>query len=98
MFGGGVSSSVGGSSVAERNLNRITIGLTLLWVALIVGLSLFLKAQQRPAAKEAAVAEPAGTATRMSLMPASVELPINTPFEIMPCITPVVEYGWSMKP
>jgi preprotein translocase subunit SecG len=45
MFGGGVSSSVGGSSVAERNLNRITIGLTLLWVALIVGLSLFLKAQ-----------------------------------------------------
>lgn len=45
MFGGGVSSSVGGSSVAERNLNRITIGLTVLWVALIVGLSLFLKAQ-----------------------------------------------------
>jgi preprotein translocase subunit SecG len=45
MFGGGVSSSVGGSSVAERNLNRITIGLTVLWVALIVGLSLYLKAQ-----------------------------------------------------
>lgn len=45
MFGGGVSSSVGGSSVAERNLNRITIGLTVIWVALIVGLSLFLKAQ-----------------------------------------------------
>lgn len=45
MFGGGVSSSVGGSSVAERNLNRITIGLTVIWVILIVGLSLFLKAQ-----------------------------------------------------
>ena len=45
MFGGGVSSSVGGSSVAERNLNRITIALTVVWVALIVGLSLYLKAQ-----------------------------------------------------
>ncbi len=45
MFGGGVSSSVGGSSVAERNLNRITIALTVIWVALIVGLSLYLKAQ-----------------------------------------------------
>lgn len=45
MFGGGVSSSVGGSSVAERNLNRITIALTVIWAALIVGLSLYLKAQ-----------------------------------------------------
>ncbi len=26
MFGGGVSSGLGGSSVAERNLDRITIG------------------------------------------------------------------------
>jgi preprotein translocase subunit SecG len=43
MFGGGVSSSVGGSSVAERNLNRITLVLTVLWVGLIVGLSLLLK-------------------------------------------------------
>ena len=45
MFGGGVSSSVGGSSVAERNLNRITIALTVIWVVLIVALSLYLKAQ-----------------------------------------------------
>ncbi|MEY4323335.1 MAG: hypothetical protein RL410_1116 [Actinomycetota bacterium] len=43
MFGGGISSSVGGSSVAERNLNRITLVLTILWVALIVALSLILK-------------------------------------------------------
>ena len=26
MFGGGISSSLGGSSVAERNLDRITVG------------------------------------------------------------------------
>ena len=43
MFGGGVSGAVGGSSVAERNLNRITLVLTVLWVGLIVGLSLLLK-------------------------------------------------------
>ncbi len=45
MFGGGMSYSVGGSSVAERNLNRITLVLTVLWVALIVALSLILKNQ-----------------------------------------------------
>lgn len=40
LFGGGVSSSLGGSSVAERNLDRITIGLLLIWVATIVALGL----------------------------------------------------------
>jgi preprotein translocase subunit SecG len=40
LFGGGVSSSLGGSSVAERNLDRITIGLLLIWVAAIVALGL----------------------------------------------------------
>jgi preprotein translocase subunit SecG len=44
MFGGGVSSSVGGSSVAERNLNRLTLALAAIWVALIIALSLLLKA------------------------------------------------------
>ncbi|MBU6347984.1 MAG: preprotein translocase subunit SecG [Actinomycetales bacterium] len=43
LFGGGVSSSLGGSSVAERNLDRITIGLGLIWVAAIVTLGLLLK-------------------------------------------------------
>ncbi|NBV90222.1 MAG: preprotein translocase subunit SecG [Actinobacteria bacterium] len=43
LFGGGVSSSLGGSSVAERNLDRITIGLALVWVASIVALGLILK-------------------------------------------------------
>lgn len=45
MFGGGVSSSVGGSSVAERNLDRITIAISLVWFASIVGLGLIVKNQ-----------------------------------------------------
>jgi preprotein translocase subunit SecG len=43
LFGGGMSSSLGGSSVAERNLDRITIALALVWVASIVTLGLLLK-------------------------------------------------------
>lgn len=40
MFGGGVSSGAGSSGVAERNLNRITVGLALLWTVVIVLLGL----------------------------------------------------------
>jgi len=36
MFGGGITSSAGSSGVAERNLNRITIGMALFWTAIIV--------------------------------------------------------------
>lgn len=43
MFGGGVSSSLGGSSVAERNLNRITISVAIIWVATIVGIGLLIR-------------------------------------------------------
>ena len=43
MFGGGLSSSVGSSGVAERNLNRITIGVGIVWVATIVGLGLIAR-------------------------------------------------------
>ncbi|MEN3583503.1 MULTISPECIES: preprotein translocase subunit SecG [unclassified Streptomyces] len=43
MFGGGMQSSVGGSSVAERNLDRITVVVALLWVACIVALGLLMK-------------------------------------------------------
>ena len=42
MFGGGVSSSLGGSSVAERNLDRLTVGIGVIWFACIVGLGLLL--------------------------------------------------------
>jgi preprotein translocase subunit SecG len=44
MFGGGVSSGLGGSSVAERNLDRITIGTGVIWFACVIGLGLLLKA------------------------------------------------------
>jgi len=43
MFGGGVTSSVGGSSVAERNLDRITIAIGVVWSGCIIGLGLILK-------------------------------------------------------
>jgi len=43
LFGGGVSSSLGGSSVVERNLDRMTIGVGILWLASIVALGLLLK-------------------------------------------------------
>jgi preprotein translocase subunit SecG len=35
-----VSSSLGGSSVAEKNLDRFTISIALVWTACIVGLGL----------------------------------------------------------
>lgn len=40
MFGGGVSSRMGSSGVAERNLNRITIGCCAVWAIVIVLLNL----------------------------------------------------------
>ena len=40
MFGGGITSSAGSSGVAERNLNRITVGTALLWTTIIVLLGL----------------------------------------------------------
>ncbi|MEQ4207130.1 MAG: preprotein translocase subunit SecG [Actinopolymorphaceae bacterium] len=43
LFGGGVTSSLGGSSIAERNLDRITVGTGIIWFACIVGLGLLLK-------------------------------------------------------
>ncbi|MFG3408648.1 MULTISPECIES: preprotein translocase subunit SecG [unclassified Streptomyces] len=43
MFGGGMQSSVGGSSVAERNLDRITVVVGLVWFACIVVLGLLIK-------------------------------------------------------
>ena len=43
LFGGGVSSSLGGSSVVEKNLDRITIFCGMVWFACIVTLGLLLK-------------------------------------------------------
>lgn len=43
LFGGGTQSSLAGSSVAEKNLDRITLGLGAIWVISIVGLGLLVK-------------------------------------------------------
>ncbi|GAA1489496.1 preprotein translocase subunit SecG [Brachybacterium sacelli] len=40
MFGGGVSSSASASGVAERNLNRLTVTVAVLWGASCVGLGI----------------------------------------------------------
>ncbi len=40
MFGGGISASAGSSGVAERNLNRITVGLAITWTIVVVLLGL----------------------------------------------------------
>lgn len=44
MFGGGFSSSLGGSSLAEKNLDRLTIGVGLIWAATIVALGILITA------------------------------------------------------
>ena len=43
MFGGGVSSSLGGSAVVEKNLDRLTIICGLVWTTCIIALGLLLK-------------------------------------------------------
>jgi preprotein translocase subunit SecG len=43
MFGGGTASVATGSSVAEKNLTRITIGVGIIWFACIVAFGLLLR-------------------------------------------------------
>ncbi len=43
MFGGGTTSNLGSSGVAERNLNRFTVILGLVWVTSIIALGLIMK-------------------------------------------------------
>ena len=43
LFGGGVSSSLGGSAVVEKNLDRLTIVCGLVWGVCIIALGLLLK-------------------------------------------------------
>ncbi|NYE74086.1 preprotein translocase subunit SecG [Microlunatus parietis] len=45
LFGGGMSTSMGGTSVAERNLDRLTIIVAAVWLASIVALGLLYKLQ-----------------------------------------------------
>ena len=43
MFGGGLTQNAGTSGVAEKNLNRWTIFIALVWVAIIIALGLMTK-------------------------------------------------------
>lgn len=43
LFGGGVQSSLAGSSVVEKNLDRLTLFVGAVWVISIVGVGLLLK-------------------------------------------------------
>lgn len=43
MFGGGVSSSLGGSAVVEKNLDRLTIICGLVWITCVVAINLLTK-------------------------------------------------------
>lgn len=43
MFGGGASGGMGGSSIAERNLDRLTISVGLIWFTVIVLLNLLTR-------------------------------------------------------
>lgn len=43
MFGGGVSGGLSGSSVVERNLDRISIVLSVIWIGCVVALGLLYK-------------------------------------------------------
>ncbi len=42
LFGGGVTSTLGSSSVVERNLDRLTVFTGIIWFLCIVGLNLLL--------------------------------------------------------
>jgi preprotein translocase subunit SecG len=43
LFGGGVQSSLSGSTVVEKNLDRLTLFVTGIWLVAIVGVALQIK-------------------------------------------------------
>jgi preprotein translocase subunit SecG len=43
LFGGGVQSSLSGSTVVEKNLDRLTLFVTGIWLVAIVGMALRIK-------------------------------------------------------
>lgn len=40
LFGGGVQANLSGSTTVERNLDRVTIVLAIIWIACIIALNL----------------------------------------------------------
>ncbi len=43
LFGGGVQSSLSGSTVVEKNLDRLTLFITGIWLVCIIGIALLIK-------------------------------------------------------
>jgi preprotein translocase subunit SecG len=43
LFGGGVQSSLSGSSVVEKNLDRLTLFVGAIWVVAIIGTGLLVR-------------------------------------------------------
>lgn len=43
LFGGGVQSSLSGSTVVEKNLDRLTLFITGIWLVAIIGVALAIK-------------------------------------------------------
>jgi preprotein translocase subunit SecG len=43
LFGGSMQTSLSGSSVVEKNLDRITLFVALIWVVSIIGVGLLIK-------------------------------------------------------
>jgi preprotein translocase subunit SecG len=70
LFGGGMSTAMGGTSVAERNLDRITVIVTTLWVACIVALLVLYRYFP-----EAATEEPPAASTPVVTVPSDTPSP-----------------------
>ena len=43
LFGGGVQSSLSGSTGVEKNLDRLTLFITGIWLVCIIGMALLIK-------------------------------------------------------
>lgn len=48
MFGGAASASLSGSTVVEKNLNRLTVFVAIAWSASIIALGILLKVPDSP--------------------------------------------------
>lgn len=40
LFGGGVQANLSGSTIVEKNLDRYTVAVALIWIVCIIGLNL----------------------------------------------------------
>ena len=83
LFGGGVSTSMGGTSMAERNLDRLTIVMGLLWLAsIIVLLVLYSRLPRRSARGRRVPSQPLKSAALRQLCDPSRrvnECPVEVP-------------------